>query len=202
MELVELIFIRNWKALALRGIAGVLFGLVALARPGATLTAVVLMFGAYSLIDGALAIVAGVHSHAVKHAWLLIVEGGVGVCIGLAALSWTSITAMVLVQLIAFWAIVTGAIELASAVRIRQQLPGEFFLGLGGVASVMLGIAILLWPVAGAFVIVALIGANALFFGITLLLLSIRIRRTISRADRPHDDHFDHLGHPRGHGAA
>jgi uncharacterized membrane protein HdeD (DUF308 family) len=175
--IVEIIFARSWKALALRGVVGILFGLVAFLRPGITLSALVLLFGAYCLIDGILAIVAGTRQRAREYAFLLAIEGLIGVSIGVVAFLWTGMTALVLIDLIAFWAIFTGLLEIAAAVRVRRALPGVFLLGLGGVASVVLGVMALLWPAAGALVIVALLGWYALFFGAALLLLALRLRR-------------------------
>jgi uncharacterized membrane protein HdeD (DUF308 family) len=174
---VEIFFARSWKALALRGLAGVLFGIAAFLWPSMTLGGLVLFFGGYALVDGFLALVAATRQPAREHAWKLVLEALIGIAIGLAAFFWTGMTALVLVDLIALWAIATGVLELALAVRLRREIAGELLLGLSGTASVLLGVLMLVWPRVSAFVIVVLLGAYALFFGATMILFALRLRR-------------------------
>lgn len=180
---MELFIVRSWKLLALRGLLGVLFGLVAFVWPSITLVALVLLFGAYAIVDGLLAIAAATRHGVREHAWTLVLEGLVGLGVGLASLVWTGITALLLVELIALWAILTGTLEVALAVRLRREIPGELLLGLAGSASILLGILMLLSPRAGATVIVVLLGGYALFFGSVTLALAFRLRRQSSRFD-------------------
>ena len=117
---------RNWRLLALRGMVAVLFGLAALVWPGATLTALVLLFGAYALVDGLLAvIVSRLDRHEFDHGWVLLLKGLAGIATGALTLLWPSITAQALVYLIAAWAIRTGAFEVVAAVDLRNMVEGE-----------------------------------------------------------------------------
>jgi uncharacterized membrane protein HdeD (DUF308 family) len=175
-----LLFVRTWQALALRGAVGVLFGVCAFVWPSITLTALTLMFGAYALTDGALAIAAGLRHPRRETAWMFVFEGLVGVGVGLAAFVWTGRTTLVLVNLIALWAIVTGAIEVVVAVRYSRELPGEVLLAVAGIASIVLGLILWIWPRAGTLLLVAVLGSYALFFGTTMLLYAFRIRRLLA----------------------
>ena len=174
---MEIFFVRSWKPLALRGLVGLLFGVTAFLWPSITLTGLVLLFGGYALVDGVLAITAAPRQRAREHVWALVLEGLVGVGIGLAAFLWTGATALVLVRMIALWAILTGALEISLAIQLRREIPGEFLLGLAGGASLLLGVLMLLWPAASAFVIVILLGCYAIVFGASILALAFRLRR-------------------------
>ena len=168
---------RNWWALALRGLLAVLFGVAAFVWPGITLGALVVLFGAYALVDGVFAIVAAIRAAGREMRWWpLVVEGLVGIGVGVLTFAWPGITALALLYLIAGWAIITGIFEIAAAVRLREVIEGEWLLGLGGVASVLFGVAIALFPGAGALALVWMIGAFAVFFGIVLIGLGLRLR--------------------------
>jgi uncharacterized membrane protein HdeD (DUF308 family) len=168
---------RNWWAIALRGLAGILFGIFTFVAPAITLAVLVILFGAYAFADGILAIVSAVRRRGATDRWgMLLLEGLVGVAAGLVTLFWPGITALTLVYVIAFWALLTGLLEIAAAVRLRKVITGEWLLALGGVASLLFGLAIALYPAAGALALVLWIGAYALVFGALLLALSFRLR--------------------------
>ena len=168
---------RNWWALALRGLLAVLCGLLAFALPGLTLAALVILFGAYSLVDGIFALITAVRAaEAHERWWLFVLEGLAGVAAGLITFMWPGITALVLLFLIAWWAIITGIFEIAAAVRLRKEITGEWALALGGVASVIFGLVLLFRPGVGALAVIWLIGTYAVVFGLLLLLLAFRLR--------------------------
>ena len=169
--------IDRWWLLALRGVASSLLGIAAFVVPGITLLVLVILFGAYLLIDGVLAIVAG----AMGRSWLLVLEGAAGVIAGLLTLVWPGITAVVLLILTAAWAIVTGVAELVAAYRLRRIVRNEWLLILLGVASIMFGIALVIRPGAGLLALVYLIGAYCLLFGVLLVALALRLRSISTR---------------------
>jgi uncharacterized membrane protein HdeD (DUF308 family) len=168
---------RNWWAVALRGVAAVLFGVAALIWPGLTLGILVLLFGAYVLVDGIFALILAIQ-RATHHTrwWPLLLEGLAGIVVGLLTFFWPGITALVLLVLIASWAIVTGFLELIAAMELRREIANEWLLGLSGLASVLFGVLLILMPGAGALALVWLIGVYALVFGILLLGLAYRLR--------------------------
>ena len=165
---------RHWWAVALRGVFAVLFGILTFLIPGITLLTLVLLFGAYVLLDGIFDIVAAIRSP--SHHWALIVEGIIGIIAGILTFLWPSITAMVLLYLIAFWAIFTGVLEIVAGVRLRQAISNEVLLILMGILSILFGLFILIFPGAGALAVVLWIGAYAFLFGIMLIALGFRLR--------------------------
>jgi uncharacterized membrane protein HdeD (DUF308 family) len=165
----------HWWALALRGAAAVLFGVLAFIWPGLTLAILVLFWGAYALVDGVLDVMAGLRTiH--NHRWALLIEGVVGIAAGVATFAWPGLTALVLVYIIAVWGVVTGVLEVIAAIRLRQVIRNEWLLALSGIASVLFGIVLFVAPGAGAVALVWLIAAFAIVDGILLLLLSFRLR--------------------------
>jgi uncharacterized membrane protein HdeD (DUF308 family) len=166
---------RHWWVIALRGLAAVLFGVLAFVWPGMTLAVLVLLFGAYALVDGILAIVVAVRG-GTDHRLFMGLEGVVGVLAGLATFVFPGLTALVLLYIIAFWAVLTGVLEVVAAVRLRQAITNEWGLIIGGVLSVLFGIVLIAAPGAGALAVVFVIGAYAVLFGVTLLMLSWRLR--------------------------
>ena len=179
------VYTGSWWALVLRGIVGILFGVLAFLWPGITLTALVFLWGAYALVDGAFAIAAGIKTYGEnKRWWVLLLEGILGVAAGVVAFVIPGITALVLLLLIAAWAIVTGVFEIAAAIQLRKYITGEWMLALAGVASIIFGILLCLNPSAGALAVVWLIGAYAIVFGVLLIALGLRLHGMVKSADR------------------
>ena len=164
----------NWWALALRGLVAVLFGLLTLFLPGITLVTLVLLFGAYALVDGVFNVIA--FFRVASHQWALLVEGVVGILAGLLTFAWPAITAFALLYLIAFWAIFTGIFEVVAGIRLRKTIANEWLLLLMGFLSLLFGLLILFAPGTGALAIVLWMGAYALVFGAFLLALAFRLR--------------------------
>ena len=175
---MAVVLARNWWALALRGLVAVLFGLLAFVWPGLTVAMLVLLFGAYVLVDGVFAIAAAVKAPAgYDRWWVLLLEGIVGVIIGVLTFVWPAMTALVLLYFIAAWAIITGVLEITAAIRLRKSIGNEWLLVLSGVLSILFGLALMLMPGAGALAVVWLIGSYAVIFGVLLVALSFRLRR-------------------------
>jgi uncharacterized membrane protein HdeD (DUF308 family) len=153
------------------------------------LQALILLFGAYALVDGVFAVV-GVFggTRGGTPRWLLLIEGIAGILAGLIAFVLPGLTAVVLLYLIAVWAIVTGIFEIASAIRLRQEITGEWALIIGGALSVLFGVILaVIGPVAGLLSLIWLIGVYAVAFGILMLITSFQVRGrdASSGPDRP-----------------
>jgi uncharacterized membrane protein HdeD (DUF308 family) len=171
--MVELLA-RRWWALALRGLLAVLFGILTFIIPGLTLFYLVLLFGAYAILEGVFNIISALR--APRQHWPLLLEGIVGIIAGFLAFGWPGITALILLYVIGFWAIFTGILEIAAGIRLRKHIDNEWLLILMGVVSVGFGVVLLVFPGTGALAIVLWIGAYALVFGIALMALAFRLR--------------------------
>ena len=168
---------RNWWALALRGLVAVLFGLAALFWPGLVLSVLIVLFGAYALVDGVLAVIAAFRSSGRSpRRGLLLIEGVVGILFGLIALLWPDLTALALLYLFAFWAILGGIARILMAIMLRREIENEWSVGFSGVLAVILGIVLLLLPGAGLLAYTWLIGLFALVVGIILIFYAFRVR--------------------------
>lgn len=167
---------QNWGAMVLRGVAGIAFGLLTLFAPGISLGALILGFGAFALVDGMLAVVSAIRHRSQEHWGMLMLQGVFGIAAGVVTFFWPAITALALLYLVATWAVVTGALEIAVAIRLRRVIRGEWLLVLSGIASVALGALLMLFPASGALAMVLWIGAYALVSGILLAVLGFRLR--------------------------
>jgi uncharacterized membrane protein HdeD (DUF308 family) len=165
----------NWWALAARGVATVLFGLSALIWPGLTLAVLIVLYGAYAVVDGAFAIVAGLRAGGGTRQWLLLAEGAIGILAGLIALFWPGITALVLLYVISFWAIFGGLLRIVGAVLLRREIDNEWSMALSGVLWVLLGIVLAVLPGVGLLSLAWLVGVFALGVGVTLLVVAFRV---------------------------
>lgn len=169
---------KNWWIFLLRGILAVLFGIVALLFPAAAFLTLVLIFGAFAMVDGIFALIAAFTSNAKsENWWWLIFEGVFGILIGLLTLIQPAAMGEAWLILIAAWAIVTGIFEIITALRLRKVIEGEFWMILSGLASVGFGILVMVYPQSGAFAIGFIVGIYALMFGITLIMLALRLRK-------------------------
>ena len=170
-------FTRNWWMFAVRGVVAVIFGVVALIWPGQTLQALVLVFGAYALVDGIFAMFAGIASRRYfERWWAVLLEGVVGVVIGLLTFFWPNITALVLLYFIAAWALITGIFEIVAAIQLRRVITGEWMLILGGLLSILFGVLLFVFPGAGAVSVIWMIGIYAIVFGISEIIFAFRLR--------------------------
>lgn len=177
-------FARNWWATALRGIFGIIFGLISLFLPGVTMLSLVLIFAAYAIADGIFAIVSAVRAIRKNERWgLLAFQGALSIFAGVVAALWPAITVLAFVILVAAWALVSGLLMTAAGLQLNKD-DGGWWLLLGGIASFFLGTALLLAPLVGAVVLTWWIGAYALVFGIALLVLAFKLRSR-NRASPP-----------------
>ena len=168
----------NWWALALRGVLALLVGFLALTRPGMTLGAIVFLLGAYMFVDGVFAIMAALRGIRANDKWgWMLVEGILGIVAGIIVFRTPSTGAIVLLWLVAFWAITHGIAEIAAGIKLRKIIEGEWLLILAGVLSLALGIFVLMRPSAGLVLLVTWVGVYAIFAGIVTLMLAFRIRK-------------------------
>ncbi|MBV9785248.1 MAG: HdeD family acid-resistance protein [Acidisphaera sp.] len=166
----------NWWAVALRGVFAILFGLVALFLPGVTIASLVLLFAVYMLVDGLFAIVSAARAAAHHQRWgLLILEGVVDIIAGAVAFVLPAVTVFVFVTLLGAWAVVSGIAMTIAAFRLHLT-HGRWLLLLCGLISVVWGLLLFMFPVAGAVVLTWWLGGYAFAFGIVLLVLSFRLR--------------------------
>jgi uncharacterized membrane protein HdeD (DUF308 family) len=167
----------NWVGIAVRGVVAIVFGILAFAWPGLTLLALVLLFGAYAFVDGVSSIVTGARGGDGRgRDWLMILGGIAGVAAGVIAVGWPGISSLALLMVIAAWAVVTGAFEVAAAYRLRHEIRGAWLLLLDGIVSILFGALLVISPGTGALAVVWLIGAYAIVSGVLLLVLAVRLR--------------------------
>ena len=167
----------NWWVLALRGLCAIAFGIVAFLWPGITLLGLVYLFGAYSLANGVLAFVIAARSpKGYPRFGSLIFEGILSVVAGIIAFIIPGFTALALLILIAAWAIATGVMEIAAAIRLRKVIRNEWLLVLAGLVSVAFGVLLLLRPGPGALAVIWWIGTFAMILGALTVILAFRMR--------------------------
>jgi uncharacterized membrane protein HdeD (DUF308 family) len=168
---------QNWWSLVVRGLVALILGMVAFVWPGITLAALVILFGAYALIDGVVSFAGAWKASRAHERWgVLVLEGMAGIVASAVAILWPGITAFALVIVIAAWALLTGAFEIAAAIRLRKVIAGEWLLALSGVASIIFGFLMIAFPLAGALAIAYMVGIYALVFGVLLMALGFRLR--------------------------
>jgi uncharacterized membrane protein HdeD (DUF308 family) len=170
------VLMANRWLLALRGLLGVIFGVVALAFPGSTILALVLLFSAYALVDGAFSVVAAIRAARQGQQWgLLTLQGVASVAAGVIAFLWPAITVLAFVLLIAAWSIVSGALFVMAAFRVDDNHE-RWWLAIGGIASLIYGVLSIAAPLLGALVLTWWLGAYMLVIGVALILLAFRLR--------------------------
>jgi len=164
---------QKWWAVAVRGIVAIVFGIVALVFPGITLVSLALVFGAYALVDGVFAIVSA-FGHRGREAVWYVLDGILGIAVGLATFFFPGMAAQALVFLIGMWAILTGIFEVIAGFEL--PIKRDWLLVIAGIASIAFGVLVFAYPASGALAIVWLIGVYALVFGVTMLVFGIRLR--------------------------
>jgi uncharacterized membrane protein HdeD (DUF308 family) len=169
---------RWWWTFILRGVLAIVFGIVAFLVPQLGIAVLIGLFAAWALVDGVTSVFAGWRLRgSARSWWLQLLEGVVSIAAGVSALVLPpDVIASLLVVIIGAWSVVTGIFEIVMAVRLRQEIKGEFWLGLAGVASILFGIVLVLFPAAGALTLVWLIGSFAIAFGVLLVILGWRLR--------------------------
>ena len=168
---------KNWWLILLRGIAALIFGVLTFVWPGVTLVTLVLLYGAFALADGILALIAAIMGGQPAPRWWLAIVGVLGLAAGLITLVMPGITAIFLLYCIAFWAITMGVMQVVGAIRLRKEIDNEWMLIASGIVSVVFGLVMILSPGAGALGLLFVIGVYAVIHGIMLITLAFRLRR-------------------------
>jgi uncharacterized membrane protein HdeD (DUF308 family) len=166
----------SWWTFVLRGIFALLFGVIAFVYPGLTILSLTYVFGFYAILDGIFALVAAWNFRSSDRVWLLILEGLLGLAAGVIAFVSPQITAFALLAVIAAWAILTGILEIVAAIRLRDVIDNEVWLGLAGLFSIIFGVLLVVWPNSGLVTISWIVGFYAIAFGISMLVLGFRLQ--------------------------
>ncbi len=175
---------RTWWLVLIRGLAAILFGLLALFWPGITVLVLVVFFGAYAIVNGVFSILSAFRHETQSRVWTII-SGIIGILAGVVAFLWPGITLLVLLYVIAFWAIFTGVAEIMDGIRLRKEIDNEWTLILAGALSVIFGILLLIWPGPGMLSLVWLIAIFAILYGIALVALSFRVKKMVPKSQYP-----------------
>jgi uncharacterized membrane protein HdeD (DUF308 family) len=167
---------QNWWAVALRGVFAIIFALIAFFSPGATLLSLALFFSAYMLVDGVFGIVSGVRAASNHQRWgLLVLEGILNILVGVIAFLMPGLTVLFFVTMVAVWSLITGVLMIVAAFKLNPAY-GRGWLIVSGLVSVLFGVALLVAPLVGAVVLTWWLGAYALAFGVSLLVLAFKLK--------------------------
>lgn len=168
---------RNWWVLALRGAFAILFGILAWIWPGITVWALVILFGAYALVDGVFSIGAAIKGVPGQSRIWMAVIGACGIVAGIIAFVWPGITSLALLMLIAAWAVVTGVFEIIAAIALRKEIEGEAWYIVSGAVSILFGFLLFVWPVEGALAVIWIIGLFSIIFGVVMIASAYRLKK-------------------------
>jgi uncharacterized membrane protein HdeD (DUF308 family) len=168
----------NWWIFAVRGVAAIAFGILAFLWPGPTVIVLALLFGAYALVDGVVLLISLIRGDpgARRNAWAVGIMGVLGVVAGIVSVLVPEITALALLYVVAAWAIILGIFQIIAAIRLRREIEGELWMGLGGLISVLFGLYLAIFPGPGLLSLAWLVGIWAVVFGIFNLVLAFRLR--------------------------
>ena len=177
LENLASLFQRNWWLMLLRGLAAIGFGILVITKPQISLQVLVYLFGVYVLVEGILGVALAIQGRNELDSWgVLLLWGLLGVAVGILAFSKPDLTALALLFYIALWAIATGVLEIAAAIRLREVLQNEWLLILAGIVSVAFGVWLVARPEAGALAVLWAIGIYAIVFGVLVVLFAFKIR--------------------------
>jgi uncharacterized membrane protein HdeD (DUF308 family) len=177
------VVLRNWWMLALRGVLAIIFGLIALFFPGIVLFAFIIVFGVYAIIDGIFAVFVAIRERESLHRWgWVLVEGVLSIIAGILAFAFPRETALVLLFIIAAWAVLTGIMEIAAAFSLRDFVAQEWALALAGLVSVIFGILLFARPGAGILALLWLVGIYSIIFGVLFIIRALQLRSWASSA--------------------
>lgn len=180
-----IVLARVWWAFVLRGVLAILFGVLAFLNVALAAIALVALFAAWAIIDGVTGLIAGWRTRSQdRNWWWSVVEGLLGIAAGIIAVLLPATAAVALVLVIGAWAVITGALEIYGAIKLRAQISGELWLVLAGIGSILFGLLLFIFPTMGVVTLTWLIGGFALVFGVLLIMLGLRLRTIHGQAVR------------------
>jgi uncharacterized membrane protein HdeD (DUF308 family) len=174
LAIKDSLLVRHWWVQLIRGILIILFGIIAIVWPIRTLEALILIFGIFALVFGVAALIFSIFAK--ERWWALLIQGLVGIAIGLIALFMPDVTVVFVMFIIAIWAIIMGLLELASAIKLRKVITDDWLLVLAGILSILFGLIIFLWVEVALLAVMLFIGFYAILLGVILIILSIRLK--------------------------
>ena len=167
-----------WGVLGLGGIFSIIIGLVAIIWPSVTFTVLVVLLGVYAFVSGLFTVLVGaVWPPGWGLRWLMVLEGVLGIVVGVLIFLRPESAAIALIYLIAAWAIITGILQIVQALRLRRVIDGEWALIVGGLVSVIFGALLAIWPKESLIALVWIFGVFAVAFGVMQLVMANRVRR-------------------------
>lgn len=171
-------FLNNWWLLVLKGVLLIVFGIIAILNPGVTFTVMLIWFSAYLIIDGVFSLVSVFRNWQTQEdKWLFVLEGVLGIVLGVLIYRSPETYALFAVLMMAFWAIFAGITRIGLAIQLRKEIEGEGWLALSGVLSILFGIIIIAQPSIGVSTLVFIIAIFALIIGTALIMLGLRVRK-------------------------
>jgi uncharacterized membrane protein HdeD (DUF308 family) len=182
-----LLLAQLWWTFILRGVLGILFGVMVIVFPGIGLTAIILVFAAWALVGGASSLIGAWRSRTQRDWWVGLFEGLAGLAAGIVAIMLPAAAALALLFIVAGWAIVTGVLQIWMAVRLREQISGEIWMGLSGLISILFGLFLVIFPGTGILSVLLLVGIFSILMGVPMVLLGWRLRSIHSQARRQNE---------------
>ncbi|MBN1690714.1 MAG: DUF308 domain-containing protein [Dehalococcoidia bacterium] len=170
--------VKSWWLISLRGLIALVLGIVLLILdPLVAAELLILFIGIYALLDGIFALIVGIINRPPhrNRAWL-ITEGIIGILAGIAILAAPLLAGIVIIYLIAFWALLTGILELVFSIAEWKYIPGAWMILITGIVSVLLGGLILANVVAGTVLLVVIVSVYLVIFGLLLMLLGFSLK--------------------------
>lgn len=171
---------KHWKGLLVRGVVAIIFGLLAIFVPGIALPILAILFGVFAFVDGIIAFFVGIYARS----WGFILEGVIGILIGLFTLFYTDKAILLFLVVIALWALITGIFEIIAAIELRRHISDEIWLLMLGIISILFGIVVFVNPLISAIAISIVIGVYAILFGIFLVALSLTVKSYAPKSRR------------------
>jgi uncharacterized membrane protein HdeD (DUF308 family) len=172
-----------WQDMLLRGLIAIIFGLLAIFLPGITITVFILLFGAFAIVDGLLLVLQSVTTRRHEaHWWVRLLQGLLSIAIGIAVFVWPGLTLLILLYIIAFYAIAGGLLQIMSAIELRKVIKGELLLLVSGILAIAIGVLLILRPGIGLIALVQTIGIFAIAYGIMIAILGLQLRSYVHKA--------------------